>query len=158
MRHTLILILLVLAPALAFSADWPDYDKLEILRVKDGDTVSALIEVYPDTFVKTDVRVSGVNTAESRFARKECLERYSADQCNEFDACEKQASALASDFTLEFVTGRACTLVDVDPQATKFAGRINGDIKCGGELLSAALLGAGHARRYNGEARGLWCE
>ena len=56
--------LFLFLPSLAFS--FGPYGDVEIISVKDGDTIEVMVEVYPDTFIHTDVRVHGIDTPETR--------------------------------------------------------------------------------------------
>lgn len=158
MRVFLLSIILFACLPMAAASEFPEYKSVTISMVKDGDTVTALIEVWPKMHVKTDVRVAGVNTPEKRFPLKACTAKYSRDKCLELSRCEKELGYKATDFAKLFVNRGSCSVVDVDPSSTKYAGRINADIICRGQRLSAALLDAGHARRYDGGTRGFWCE
>lgn len=134
-----------------------EYDRVVIAEVTDGDTLETFIEVWPDTFIRTEIRLAGINTPEKRFAMKACLEKHSKPQCQQMSVCEKAEAAKASAFAKQFVSGRACQVSGINPSATKYKGRMNGDIICGNETLSNALLNAGLARPYHGQARNHWC-
>lgn len=113
--------------------------RMEVVRTIDGDTVVAEVEIWPGQTMTTSVRIRGVDTPEKRTK----------------DKCEKDAANAATEFTIAFHLGRECRLVDVE--LGKFAGRVIGDLECGGELLSEALLASGHGHRYGSARVSDWC-
>ena len=136
MKQLLMGLLLVCSWASAFGP----YD-IDIIEVKDGDTALVMAHLWPGLSQRVSVRIDGINTPEKRTRL----------------ACEKQAGYAATDYAVAWVaSAKSCRLVGVG--LGKFAGRVLGDIECDGELWSAKMLSAGHARAYHGGARGAWCE
>ncbi len=126
------------------------YRNISIVKVKDGDTVSVLVEVWPDMYRLIDVRVVGVDTPETRRGKKSGIP---------IPECEILLGHKAKEFTEEFVAAGKVSLENIYPKKTKYNGRISGDLAVNGQLLSVALLETGNAIPYNGGKRKIWpCE
>lgn len=140
----------------AFAEPPTHYPGVKILNVKDGDTVEVMAEVWPDTFVKTDVRVFGIDTPETRRGVK---------NGKRIPECELILGQIAKKFAFDMLmyeTG-PIALINVDPKSTKYAGRISGDFMFwrGEEMVifSEAMISGGHAVSYSGGTRDVWpCE
>ncbi|MCP5009166.1 MAG: hypothetical protein GY942_04210, partial [Aestuariibacter sp.] len=63
----------------------------QVLKVVDGDTVKVMVEVWPDMFIKTSLRIRGIDTPEAGHKAK-CLQ-------------ELAKARLATEFTRKFVSG-----------------------------------------------------
>lgn len=145
-----VVLLFLFLPAFAFC--FGPYQNVEVLSVKDGDTVEVRVEVYPDVFVEADVRVIGIDTPETRRGTK------SGEKIPE---CEielgKKSKAFAQDIIF---SSEAVSLFRVDPKNTKYAGRISGDfiLKRNGEhiLFSEYMIQEKHAVEYTGGTRKIW--
>ena len=131
----LLLILALLIPSPAGAADYA----ASVLRVIDGDTLELSVEVWPDVAVKSTLRLSGVNTPESRGA---------------VSACEKAAGLAAKKFTEQFVEAGSAQL---SVKGKDKYGRVLGSLSVGGSDLAAALLAAKLAVPYAGGQRKPWC-
>lgn len=113
-----------------------------VIDVIDGDTVKVDIDIYPGLVQRINVRLNGVNTAETHSRR----------------LCEKLDGMDAKQFTRSFVLEQGGKVVVDNVRPGKFAGRMLGDIRVGTKDLANALLNAGLAREYHGGKRGPWCE
>ncbi|PNV83836.1 MAG: hypothetical protein C0610_16795 [Desulfobacteraceae bacterium] len=124
------------------------YNDVEIVEVKDGDTVAVKVEVWPNTFIATDVRIRGIDTPETRNGVK------SGQRIPE---CEielgKEAKKYAQYLMLK---AKKITLFNVDPSKTKYAGRISGNLLIDGHTFSDAMVESGHAVEYSGGKRLIW--
>lgn len=146
----LVLTLLVSLPASAF-----EYRDVQVLKVKDGDTVLVRVEVWPQTFVEVNIREDGVNTPEKRPRKSSCGD---SPNCASLLDCERKAGIAATNFTARWVAGaeiRGLTLRNV--RLGKFAGRALGNLHNGRESLRDALIKSGHGEPYDGGKRGAWC-
>ena len=147
MKNLLALLLSVVftLPAFAQQKQKPGvlYD-VEIMRVKDGDTVSFRAPWLPAPLPKElAVRVYGVDTPEKGF-RAQC-------------PAEEARGQAATKFTNQAVNQavkRQVYLMGWD----KFGGRVLGDIILDGQSLRQMLIQNGHAREYYGEAKQSWCQ
>jgi endonuclease YncB( thermonuclease family) len=119
-------------PAFVYQAD--------LVRVIDGDTFVARVRVRPGFYVDTHVRLRDIDAAElhARCAR-------------EF------AKAIAARAALERILADGnITISRVGRD--KYPERIDASVATRHTTdVSAALLGGGYARRYDGGRRGSWC-
>ncbi|RLA60689.1 MAG: nuclease [Epsilonproteobacteria bacterium] len=142
-------IALILLSPLSFAGPvyGPYYD-VEILKVKDGDTIAVRVEVWPQVIIQTDVRIRGIDTPETRRGVK---------SGNRIPECEivlgLEAKAYAGTLLAE---ASSVTLFNVDPRKTKYAGRISGNLLVDGEDFSKLMIDAGQAVPYEGGSRGVW--
>ena len=112
----------------------------EALRVIDGDTFEARVRVWPGLDVDTKVRLRGVDAAELH-----------ARCASELEQAQAARAALKKILAEGAVT---VSRVGVD----KYGGRVDATIATRGTAdVSAALLGGGFARAYDGGKRGSWC-
>jgi endonuclease YncB( thermonuclease family) len=114
--------------------------EIDVVRVIDGDTLSAVVHIYPKHSVQTNIRLRGVNAPETK-ANTEC---------------EKTAAMAAKAALEQFTHTAGCTINDVSPD--KFGGRFDADLTCDGLDIAKALLAQGHVREYDGGKREPWCE
>ena len=113
---------------------------IDVIRIIDGDTFEARVQVWPGLDVDTKVRLRGVDAAELHARCASELERAQAARA----ALEK---ILAEG-------GVTISRVGVD----KYGGRIDATIATRSTAdVSAALLTGGFARAYDGGKRGSWC-
>jgi endonuclease YncB( thermonuclease family) len=113
---------------------------VEVLRVIDGDTFEARVNLWPGLDITTRVRLRGIDAPELK-ARCDG-ERVRAEAAREaLRAILDQGEVGISRVTLDKYGGRV--VADASTQATAD--------------VSAALLNAGHARRYDGGHREGWC-
>jgi len=111
----------------------------KLIRVVDGDTIEVSVPLWPGLTKTTKLRLSGVNTPETRRASE----------------CEKKAGQKAKEFTTQFLEPGNITVTDI--KNGKFAGRVLGNIHVNGRSLGQALIFAGLAKPYSGEKRVPWC-
>lgn len=112
----------------------------EVLRVIDGDSMVVRARIWLGQTVEIHVRLAGIDTPE---LRGKCAE-------------EKERAAAARDALALLVAEGPVRLSDVETD--KYGGRVlarvathrHGD-------LARALIAGGHARAYEGGARGGWC-
>jgi micrococcal nuclease len=116
-------------PALSYPA--------QVLRVIDGDTLEARVEVWPGHVVTTRVRIAEIDAPELRA------------RCRGERA---QAEAARSALQNHLADGTT-VLVGVRPD--KYFGRVVADIRVGNRDIGAALRAEGHAVAYG--ARHDWC-
>jgi endonuclease YncB( thermonuclease family) len=124
----------------AVAAQAQTYDRVAVMRVIDGDTFEARVEVWPDVIVATSVRLLGVDAPELR------------GKCPGERALALRAYAALE----ELLRHLPVTLGAV--KHDKFAGRVDATVTAGGVDVAKALIGAGLARSYDGGARQGWCE
>jgi endonuclease YncB( thermonuclease family) len=112
----------------------------EVLRVADGDTFEARVQVWPGIAINTMVRLRGVDTPELKARCPE--ERVKAE------AARAKLAAILSEGTVEL------SRVSLD----KFGGRIDAAASTRATPdVSAAILQAGLGRSYTGGRREGWC-
>lgn len=113
----------------------------DVVRINDGDTFEARVRIWPGLDVTTKVRLRSIDAPE-RKAR--CDE--------EFRRAEAAREALRR---ILDEGGVRLAQVGLD----KYGGRVLADVSTRMTAdVSAALLQAGHARRYSGGRREGWCE
>ncbi len=120
----------------------------QVVRVVDGDTIVANVEVWPRVLIKTSVRLAGVDTPESsrRFAK-----------CDE----ERVLGVKAKQYVRDLIKPGDPIIV-VNPKLGKYAGRVVADIKyqqffANYADLAELLKTAGFARPYDGGKKSDWC-
>jgi endonuclease YncB( thermonuclease family) len=112
----------------------------EVLRVFDGDTFEARVNLWPGLNVTTRVRLRGIDAPEMR-AR--CID--------ERDRAEEARNALKKILDQGEV-GISRVILD------KYGGRVLADASTRSTpSVAAALLDAGYVRRYEGARRNGWC-
>lgn len=115
----------------------------QIIKVKDGDTISIAAPYLPAPIKpELSVRIYGVDTPEKGHRAQ----------------CEKEAKMgeQASEFTKKMVaSGKTFHVVLYGWD--KFGGRVLGDILVDGKSVRVSLINAGLAREYYGEAKKSWC-
>jgi endonuclease YncB( thermonuclease family) len=112
----------------------------EVLRVIDGDTFEARVNLWPGLDITTRVRLRGVDAPELK-ARCD-VERIRAEAARKaLRSLLDQGEVGISHVTLDKYGGRV--VADTSTQRTPD--------------VSAALLGSGHVRRYGGGHRDGWC-
>jgi endonuclease YncB( thermonuclease family) len=112
----------------------------DVLRVLDGDTFEARVHLWPGLDVTTRVRLRGIDAPEMKARCGD--ERVRAEAARDaLRAILDQGEVGVSRVTLDKYGGRV--VADASTQATPD--------------VSAALLGAGVARRYSGGHRDGWC-
>ena len=113
----------------------------QVIRVLDGDTFEARVRVWPGLEVTTKVRVRGIDAPELRA-------RCGAERVQAEAARDALSGLLAQ--------GRVgISQVSLD----KYGGRVVADATAANTAsIAAALLAAGHVRRYGGGRRAGWCD
>jgi micrococcal nuclease len=113
-----------------------------VLRVIDGDSVEADVELWPGLTQRINIRLDGIDTPEM-----------------DGPQCEKEMAWRATKFTNDWVAGSdKVILSEVRPD--KYGGRVLGKVRMEGKVasLGAALISAGLAREYDGGKKEKWCE
>jgi endonuclease YncB( thermonuclease family) len=112
----------------------------EVLRIIDGDTFVARVRVWPGIDVDTKVRLRGIDAAELHA-------RCAAELA-------KAQAARAALQTILAEGGITVSRVGID----KYGGRVDATVATRNTAdVSAAMLGGGWARAYDGGRRGSWC-
>ena len=111
------------------SCDRDEYNAV-VLRVIDGDTIEARIDLGMDTTRTTKIRLSDVDTPEVRGETR-------------------PAGIAATEFTRSWVASHDHKIVFFDRGDDKYGGRRNGIVKSpsGVSSLGAELTTAGHVKR-----------
>jgi endonuclease YncB( thermonuclease family) len=112
----------------------------EVVRVIDGDTFEARVQVWPGVAINTKVRLRDIDAPE--------LHARCDDERVRAEAARAALTALLAD------GGVAISRVGLD----KYGGRVDAAVstRSTGDV-SAALFNGGFARRYDGGRRGSWC-
>ena len=105
--------------------------KCTVIRVIDGDTLDAMIELGFDVKVKKRIRLVGVDTWESRTRNLE----------------EKKKGLLAKEFTKDFLKGGVFT---VRSHGLGKFGRLLGSVFVDKKCLNDELIKEGHGYSYFG--------
>ncbi len=112
----------------------------EVVRIIDGDTSQARVQVWPGLSVDTKVRLRGVDAPE---LRARCADEYA-----------KAQAARAALETILAAGGVMISRVGID----KYGGRVDAFVATHDTAdVSAALLNGGFARSYDGGRRVSWC-
>jgi endonuclease YncB( thermonuclease family) len=117
----------------------------EIVRIIDGDTFKARVQVWFGQEITTSVRVRGFDAPEMK------------GKCAE----ESKAAQEATDMLREILASGPVTLHTIGPD--KYFGRVVASVhvtlKDGIETdVAQMMIAAGMGRAYNGGTRGSWCE
>ncbi len=113
---------------------------LQGLRVADGDTFEARVNVWPGIDITTKVRLRGIDTPE--------LKARCADERMKAETARASLTQILAEGDVEI------RRVTID----KFGGRVDADVSTRATPdISAALLQAGVARSYGGGRRESWC-
>jgi endonuclease YncB( thermonuclease family) len=112
----------------------------EVLRVIDGDTFVARVDVWPGMQITTRVRLRGIDAAEMRA------------RCD-----DERVKALAARAALTRILGEGAVGISRIGQ-DKYGGRVDADVSTADTPdVSAAMLNGGFARPYDGGRRQGWC-
>ncbi len=112
----------------------------EVIRVIDGDTFEARVQVWPGLDVSTKVRLRGIDAAELH-----------ARCSGELTQAQAARTALQTILT---EGGVSLSQVGID----KYGGRVDAAVATRSTAdVSTALLHGGFARPYDGGKRGTWC-
>lgn len=139
-----ILLFSILIPSVAFSKDellnsYP----IEVIEVKDGDTLKVRVHQWIDTWLTTSIRIYGINTPEKTWRGKCDAERALGEQ--------------ATTFAKEWVKGHQLHITKISND--KFGGRIDAlVVRDDGQELGRALIANGYAKPYYGKTKSSWCK
>jgi micrococcal nuclease len=127
------------------AAGFPGPLGTEIVRVIDGDTFKARVQVWFGQEISTSVRLRGFDAPE---IKGKCAE-------------ESKAAHEATDMLREILASGPVTLRNIGPD--KYFGRVVASVhvtlKDGIETdVAEMMIAAGMGRAYNGGTRGSWCE
>jgi endonuclease YncB( thermonuclease family) len=112
----------------------------EVLRVFDGDTFEARVDIWPGMQITTKVRLRGIDAPEMHA-------RCDAERSKAIAARDALSRLLAEG-------GVGIARIGQD----KYGGRVDADVSTARTNdVSAALLARGLARRYDGGRRDGWC-
>ncbi len=130
---------------LPVAAGFPGPFRSEIVRVLDGDTFRARVQVWFGQEITTSVRIRGFDAPE---IKGKCAE-------------ESKAAQEATDMLRDILSGGPVTLHNIGPD--KYFGRVVASVqvklKDGVETdVAQMMIAAGMGRPYNGGTRGGWCE
>jgi micrococcal nuclease len=119
---------------------WGPYTEPQRIRLIDGDTFEASVEVYDRIWVTRSFRLRGVDTPEKLSKQ----------------VCERELAKAATLFSADVLRKvKVIELRNVDED--KYAGRADATVMVDGQDLAVLLIAAGHARAYNGGKRLPWC-
>ena len=111
----------------------------EVLRIFDGDTFEARVNLWPGLDTTTRVRLRGIDTPEMKA------------RCGE-ERAKAEAARDALRAILDHDVGISRVTFD------KYGGRVDADVSTAATSdVGAAMLGSGLARRYSGGRRESWC-
>ena len=110
--------------------------KAECLRVVDGDTMDARVDLGFDTYKKIRIRLVGINTPESRTR----------------DLEEKKRGLAAKQFVVDSLAKHKNKFTLHSHGVGKY-GRCLGEIYIGDSNLNDQLIQEGHATSYDGGKR-----
>jgi endonuclease YncB( thermonuclease family) len=112
----------------------------DVIRTIDGDTFEARVHLAPGQHVTTRVRLRGIDAPELKAA------------CPE----ELRLAEAATDALRGLLRQGEVAIYNIGPD--KYQGRVVADVATRSTgNVSAALVGAGHARSYDGGHRAGWC-
>jgi endonuclease YncB( thermonuclease family) len=112
----------------------------DVIRTIDGDTFEARVHLAPGQDVTTRVRLRGIDAPELKAA------------CPE----ELRLAEAATDALRGLLRQGEVAIYNIGPD--KYQGRVVADVATRSTgNVSAALVGAGHARSYDGGHRAGWC-
>jgi len=115
---------------------------IEIIEVKDGDTIKVRVHQWLDTYLETNIRVLGVDTPETGWRGK----------CD----YERELGKQATTFTTQFVKAGSFHITNISND--KFGGRLDADvIRDDGVSLADELIKNGLAYTYFGKTKRKWC-
>ena len=126
----------------AAAGDWVSGPiAVEVLNIHDGDSFTVLAHMWPEQYIRTHVRLAGVDTPEMN------------GRCDREKILARQARGVAEKFLSQ---GGGITIRNV--KLDKYAGRVDADVvNAQGDTLAAALLKAKLAYPYNGGTKRGWC-
>ncbi len=138
MTRGLRLLFLIVALATTGASSVPGPMPVEVLEVKDGDTLKVRVNIWLNQYVIVSVRVLGVDTPEMRAKCRK--ERIGAEAAKEF---------------VKVITTEGVTLRNV--KYGKYAGRVLAEVYVNDIDLAELLITNGLGRAYSGGKREGWC-
>ena len=126
--------------------------KADLLRIVDGDTVDARINLGFDVQLKVRIRFVGINTPESRTRDLDEKKHGKAASARTKKILEAAGNKFILKSTERGKYGRALGILYVD---TPLAGV---ELSPEGYSVNDALIVEGHAWEYHGEKRVSWAE
>jgi micrococcal nuclease len=136
----LALCLAVLLVVTSANASWGPYLDLRGVRIIDGDTLEAQVEVYDNVWINRSFRLRGVNTPEK-----------TSNQ-----TCERKLAEAATLFVADTLR-KSKKLILLNVAEDKYAGRADATVLVDGVDLAALIIAAGHGKPYAGGKRTAWC-
>lgn len=117
----------------------------DVISVTDGDTMKIAALPWPDVVTVRDVRIRGIDTAETR------------GKCQ----YEKDMAAAAKSFVVDLVNKNKkrvkLTVIGCNAAEGAGFGRCLANVTVGSVPIAGALIEKGLARTNSGEARQPWC-
>ena len=123
-------------------------------QVYDGDTIKDVrIEVEIPSlevgfWLSRDIRINGIDTPEKRPKR--------AGRTAESLTNEKAAAREARLFLIDLLQANGFQFEIGDVGYGKYAGRVLADVFINGENVAEIMIGAGHAKAYDGGKKPVW--
>ena len=136
----------VQANAASFSKDY--FYNVDVVSVYDGDTFKVATEIWPQHFIKTSIRMYGIDTPETTW-RAKCTK-------------EKALGIVARDYLRMMVnnaknTKTPMTITNISKD--KYAGRFLGNLFIGNVDVSKKMIELGYAVEYFGKGtKKDWCK
>jgi endonuclease YncB( thermonuclease family) len=116
------------------------YHPADVLRVIDGDTFEARVQVWPGIAITSRVRLRGIDAPEMR-AR----------------CADEQAKAVAARDALVRILSEGSVGIARITQ-DKYGGRVDAEVSTAAtDDVAAVMLASGLARAYSGRRRASWC-
>jgi len=143
MKYNYLIITILLFVSLHASAKDKNFGSaivLEVTSIYDGDTFRANIEGFPAVIGEhMSIRINGIDTPELR------------GKCEK----EKQLARLAKQFTVERLRAANSVVLKNIKRGKYF--RLIADVYVDGVSLGEQLIKQGHAVKYIGKAKQVWC-
>ena len=131
-----------LVNAASFSKEY-FYD-VTVTNVYDGDTITIESEIWPQHFIKTNIRMYGIDTPEKTWRAK----------------CEKEKvlALLARDYLKLLLDGASERLYITGIKPDKYNKRFVAKLMIGNNSVSDMMISSGHAVEYFGKGiKKDWC-
>lgn len=126
----------------------PNVYTAELLKVIDADTIKLRLELYPGLYKDVNLRVSGIDTPESRRGMKSGVR---------IEECEVSLGKSATRNAIALLeASKTLLVINIDPQKTKYSGRINGELLFDGQDYGSYMIKQGLAVKYEGGRRSGW--
>lgn len=139
--NAFIFFILLLVAGIAFAGDY----EAKVLRVIDGDTFKAELEIWPGLYQRASVRIIGVDAPESRRGAK---------NGQAIPECEIELGLASKAFAESILKNR--TVILKETRFDKYGGRIGSKVFINGLDVSILIIQAGHGIPYKGGKRQIW--